>query len=176
MSRPLPQRCAIVFVYLQWLIVAVAVVVLAVERLWLGVIVGLVAAPAAIYGYVRVFPRISRAMGYGSVADVAADPTTWAPGRVVLYTGVGCPFCPIMEKRLRALQSSMGFELEVIDVTARPDLVGRKRIGSVPMLEVDGRRHSGCMTSQQLATFIREPVDVPARGLEPVSGLVATRE
>ena len=154
MTGSLPQRCPIVLLYLNWLAFLGVAAYLALERQPVFLAVWIVVAPPALYGYIRVFPRISRLLGYGSVTDREAVDPARAAARVTLYTGAGCPFCPIMEQRLRALQVTMGFELEVIEVTRRPGLVGRKRIGSVPLIEVDGRRRAGCLTSRDVAVLI----------------------
>jgi hypothetical protein len=55
----------------------------------------------------------------------------------------------------------MGFELEAVDVTLRPDILTGKRIYAVPAVEVDGRWHVGHATSQQLAALIRSEAAVP---------------
>jgi hypothetical protein len=59
-----------------------------------------------------------------------------------------------MEERLLALQSELGFPLRTIDVTARPDILARTRIRSVPVVEIAGVRHVGNLTSRQLAELI----------------------
>lgn len=48
----------------------------------------------------------------------------------------------------------MGFELETIDVTLKPELLRRKGILAVPVVEVGGRRIVGHATSRQLADLI----------------------
>jgi hypothetical protein len=76
--------------------------------------------------YVKYFPSLAKFMGYGSVADKPATTLQSSKARVILYTGVGCPFCPIVEKRLTELQKKMGFELSEIDVTLKPDILIKK--------------------------------------------------
>jgi len=154
MRNLLPQRCPVAVLYLNWLLFLGVAVFFAVQRQLVGLIVWIVAAPPAMWAYVRVFPRISAVLGYGSVADQAPESPGRSAARVTMYTGIGCPFCPIMEQRLRALQPVMGFELDVVEVTGRPDLVRRKRIGSVPVIEVEDRRRAGCMTTQELSLLI----------------------
>ncbi len=71
-----------------------------------------------------------------------------------MYSSSGCPFCPIVERRLRDLQQEMRFELQHIDVTVRPGLVKAKKIKSVPVVEVGGRRLVGHATTRDLADLI----------------------
>ena len=73
---------------------------------------------------------------------------------VTLYTALGCPFCPIVEKRLLALRESMNFEIEKIDVILRPDLLASKGIRAVPVIEVREHRIEGNATSEKLASLI----------------------
>jgi len=105
--------------------------------------------------YVRYFPSLSRFMGYGSVADQPAKDVQPTKGKVTLYTGVGCPFCPLLKRRLAGLQAKMGFELIEIDVTLRPDLLIPKGIRALPVVEVGEAHWVGNATSEQLAVFIR---------------------
>jgi len=106
--------------------------------------------------YVRYFPKVSTLMGYGSVADVPAKDIQRSATKVVLYTGVGCPFCPLVRQRLKELQSKIGFELAELDVTLRPQLAIAKGIRALPMVEVGGAQWIGNATSQQLADFISQ--------------------
>lgn len=62
---------------------------------------------------------------------------------MTLYTAVGCPFCPLVKQRLLALQVQMGFELEEVDVTLKPDLLIAKGIRAVPVVEVGEQRVVG---------------------------------
>src|SRR5665811_412386 len=102
-------------------------------------------APIFQIAYVRVFPRLSHALGYGSVADEAPAAPSHAPVNVTLYTAIGCPFCPIIEQRLDALKLTMGFTLTKIDVTLRPDLLSAKQIKGVPVVEVGSVLRTGNM-------------------------------
>ncbi len=162
----LPQRCPLATVYLTWAGYAIGLVALFLLRQYTTLVVWLVGLPAFLYGYVHIFPRISAGLGYGSVEDRPLPVTppveaSDAPA-VTLYTGAGCPFCPIVEGRLKTLQAMMGFELTVVDVTVRPDLAARHRIGSVPVVEVAGRRRAGCATSAELAQLIAGDRPEPA--------------
>lgn len=152
------QRCHLAAVWLTWLGLPLLALVV-------GVRAGLAAAGAVllvgIVGqvlYLRWFPHISRWMGYGSVADVAAGPAPVPEGRlprVTLYTANVCPFCPILRRRLAELQRHGGFEVDEVDVTFRPDIVRARGLRSVPVVEADGRLLVGNATSQQLADFLR---------------------
>jgi glutaredoxin len=107
--------------------------------------------------YIRWFPYVSRWVGYGSVADTAADaaPMPRELPRVTLYTANVCPFCPIVRRRLAALRRQSPFEIEEIDVTFRPDIIRGRGLRSVPVVEANGRLLMGNATSQQLAEFLR---------------------
>jgi predicted DsbA family dithiol-disulfide isomerase len=94
-------------------------------------------------------------MGYGSVADQAAKDVGSSSAKVVLYTGIGCPFCPLVKRRLSELQLKMGFELKEIDITFKPDLLISKGIRALPVVEVGKVQWIGNATSEQLADFIR---------------------
>ncbi len=156
MRAMLPQQCPVGMVYFTAVVYVGAGILLAFVAPFPMLVVWLAAVPIFLWVYVRIFPRISSAMGYGSVADVAsaAAAAPPAPARVTLYTGLGCPFCPIVEGRLRALQPRMGFQLQVVDVTARPDVAAREHIRALPVVSVDGRRRAGCATTDELAALI----------------------
>jgi len=154
------QQCPLPFVWLTWMGLPLLALLLGVTRGWQAAVFVLVVGVAGQLAYVRGFPRISRWLGYGSVADepagqVAKDLTRT---KVTLYTANVCPFCPIVRKRLLDLREGMGFDLEEIDVTFRPQLVLRKGIRSVPVVEAGGRLLVGNATSAQLAAFLAEAV------------------
>ena len=73
---------------------------------------------------------------------------------VQLYTGLGCPFCPIVKTRLQELQTRMGFSLTDVDVTLKPNLLISKGIRALPVVEVGDTRIVGNATSEQLAALI----------------------
>lgn len=154
MKPILPQRCPLPFLYLGWVAYVGGLIYFAVMGDYMRAGVWLVALPVAWWTYVRVFPRASHLFGYGSVADVAAGEVGRKSVVVTMYSAVGCPFCPIVEERLRALQERMGFELVHVDVTLRPDLLRSKGIRSVPVVEVGGRRWVGHATTQELAELV----------------------
>jgi glutaredoxin len=125
----------------------------------LGAAAGLVVLAVGVIGqllYVRWFPHMSRAMGYGSVTDAAAAvvPTGGTVSEVTFYTANVCPFCPIIRRRLAELQRQSRFQLREIDVTFRPDIVRAKGLRSVPVLEANGQLLVGNATSAQIAGFL----------------------
>jgi predicted DsbA family dithiol-disulfide isomerase len=102
-------------------------------------------------------------LGYGRIVDEAAEAAGNAPAKVVLYTALGCPFCPLMEQRVEDLRKQMGFTLEKIDVTLRPDLLTAKGIRSVPVVEVGARLLFGLVTTKELAAAIAEAQEPTAK-------------
>ncbi len=155
------QQCYLVAIYLNWLVLVAGLGYLLLTHHYGFAIAWLVVLPLAMWAYFRVFPSISRAMGYGNVDDKPAHdadrPELHHSGSqltVTLYTALGCPFCPIVEKRLQALRESMNFEIEKIDVTLRPDLLVSKGIRAVPVIEIGERRVEGNATSEKLTNLI----------------------
>ncbi len=140
--------------YISWLLYAGGAVYFlaregpAAALLWVAVV------PLAVWAYVRFFPRLSPHLGYGAVTDEAPETTAHQPVKVTLYTSLGCPFCPIVERRLGTLQEEMGFELERVDVTTRPGVLLAKGIRAVPVVEVGGRRLVGNATTRELANLV----------------------
>lgn len=151
------QQCPLVLVWLTWLgIPALAAWVGVGSGWWVGLLV-LVAGVLAEVAYLRRFPRLSRALGYGSVAHVQAAerPAPLERPTVRLYTASVCPFCPIVRARLAGLSREWGFAVEEIDVTFRPELVLRQGFRSVPVLEAGDARLVGNATSADLAAFLK---------------------
>jgi len=151
------QRCHLAAVWLTWIGLPLLAVV---AGLRVGLVAALFILAVAIVGqvlYLRWFPYISRWIGYGSVADTPADPAAMAGPlpRVTLYTANVCPFCPIIRRRLAALQRQTPFEVQEVDVTFRPEIIRAKGLRSVPVLEADGRLLVGNATSAQIAEFLR---------------------
>ena len=150
------QRCHLAMVWLTWLGLPLLAVVMGFRA---GIVAGVVTLAAGIVAqilYLRWFPRMSRWMGYGSVADVpAAAGAVAAPWpRVTFYTANVCPFCPIVRRRLADLQRQHPFEVDEIDVTFRPEIVLAKGLRSVPVLEAHGRLLVGNVTSAEIADFL----------------------
>ena len=141
--------------YLTWTAYIAGLVYLPLKGGYALALAWSVALPAGLWAYMRVFPEISQLLGYGRVDDVAASPVAQHPVRVTMYSSFGCPFCPIVERRLKLLQEQMGFELEHVDVTVRLGLLQAKGIRAVPVVEVGDQRLVGHATSQELAELIR---------------------
>jgi glutaredoxin len=150
------QHCNLWKVWASWVVLAGIVAYIAMVT---GPLLAAVLAATALVAqvvYVRMFPAISKWLGYGSVEDVAASspPGSSTPRRVVFYAARACPFCPIVRRRLRDLAADMRLEVEEVDVTFRPDIVRRKGFRAVPVLESDGRFWVGNATTAELAAFL----------------------
>ena len=154
------QQCFLAMIYFSWAIYIGGAAYLLHSGRWPMAIAWLVFAPIAQWAYLRVFPKVSRAMGYGSVTDTLPRSVSPAPVHVTLYTALGCPFCPIVERRLEALRSRMNFSLEKVDVTFKPQLLAAKEISSVPVIEVGDECFAGNATSEQLAAMITRAAKV----------------
>lgn len=148
------QQCHIAFVYGSWLILAGGLIFYVIRGNYLQAVFWVFFVAFFLWLYVRYFPSLSRYMGYGSVADQPAKHIQNINTKVFLYTGLGCPFCPLVKRRLIELQSKMGFELNEIDVTLKPDLLIAKGIRALPVVEVREAHWVGNATSEQLATLI----------------------
>lgn len=152
--RPLAQRCYLANVYASYgLLLALALFFLWRSGVAFAMFVTLVGVVALVV-YVRAFPSLSRFLGYGSVADTEAPSVASAATAVRLYTATGCPFCPIVRRRLQALQTRMGFTLEEVDVTLRPGVLLSRGIRAVPVVEAGDRVHVGHATTAELAALI----------------------
>jgi len=150
------QQCHISFVYSSWLILAGGMIFYLIRGNYAQAGLWLFFTALFLWLYVRNFPSLSRYMGYGSVEDRPATEVASSSGKVVLYTGLGCPFCPLVKRRLTDLQSRMMFELKEIDVTLKPDLLISKGIRALPVVEIGDVRWVGNGTSEQFAQFIKE--------------------
>ena len=150
------QQCHIAMIYLTWAIYAGGLAYFGWRGRWVMALVWLAGVPLFEWLYIRKFPSLSRSMGYGRIVDESAEAAGNAPVKVVLYTALGCPFCPLMEQRVEDLRKQMGFTLEKIDVTLRPDLLTAKGIRSVPVVEAGARLLFGLVTTKELAGAIAE--------------------
>jgi glutaredoxin len=165
------QRFHIGMIWLTWIGVPLLAVLAGlrtglVAGFLLGIVAGLGVLGIGIVAqvlYLRWFPHLSGWMGYGSVADTAAEsgPLANPAPHVTLYTASVCPFCPIMRRRLAELQRHNRFEVQEIDVTFRPEIVRAKGLRSVPVLEANGQFLVGNATSAQIAQFLSVSGTVP---------------
>ena len=151
------QQCHISMIYLSWAVYLGGLAASAWYSQWALGAVLLVAAPVIQWLYIRKFPSLSAGMGYGRITDQPAGTVARAPVKVILYTALGCPFCPLIEQRLESLQKAMNFSLEKVDVTLRPDLLASKGIRSIPVVEVQGQFLFGLVSTRDLAAAIAQP-------------------
>jgi glutaredoxin len=152
------QQCHISFVYGSWFILLGGLIFYVIKGNYLQACFWVLFIALFLWLYVRYFPSLSRFMGYGSVEDTPPKNIQHVNTRVILYTGVGCPFCPIVKRRLTELQHKMGFELKEIDVTLKPEVLINKGIRALPVIEVVIAQWIGNATSDQLVTFITKNV------------------
>jgi glutaredoxin len=152
------QRCHLSMVWLTWIGLPLLAGLVAVRAGWVLAGVVLVVGVVGQVLYIRWFPHLSRWLGYGSVVDVPAGPGAKVePIPVVtIYTANVCPFCPIVKSRLTELQRRWGFDLRVVDVTFRPEIIRDKGLRSVPVVEANGRLLVGNATSEQLVAFLTD--------------------
>jgi thiol-disulfide isomerase/thioredoxin len=143
-------------IYLTWAMYAGGLAYFGWRGRWVLALVWLAGVPLIEWLYIRRFPSLSRSMGYGRIVDEGAEATGNVPVKVVLYTALGCPFCPLIEQRLEDLRKQMGFTLDKIDVTLRPDLLAAKGIRSVPVVEAGARLLFGLVTTKELAEAVAE--------------------
>lgn len=148
------QQCHIASVYAAWIVLIGGFVYLLSRGEVIAAIVWLPVVALFLWAGIRYFPSLSSLMGYGSVADRPATSVRSSSVEVVLYTGIGCPFCPLVKTRLQALQARMGFQMREIDVTFRPEVLVAKGIKALPVIETGDRRWVGNATSEELAVFI----------------------
>lgn len=155
------QQCHISFIYLNWVIFVGGLVLYLAKGDYVQTVLWLVTVPLILWAYIRFFPSISRYIGYGSVEDQPTNHVTPAATNVIIYVGLGCPFCPIVKTRLQELQVKMGFVLTCVDVTLKPELLISKGIRALPVVEVGEKKLVGNATSEQLARLIAEHVVPP---------------
>jgi len=150
------QECKLVMIWFTWLGLPALAIIMGIMQGWLAAVFILIIGVFAQIIYIKVFPKISRLLGYGSVEDVAADSVQKikVPSKVMLYTANVCPFCPIVKQRLIELQRNLEFQLEEVDITFKPNLIKEKGFRSVPVIEKDGKYLVGNATSAQLIAFL----------------------
>jgi len=152
--RASDQQCMVTSLYRIWIAYAAGILILGYYRQWVFVGVWIVLIPIAKWAQIRFFPKYARWTKYGTVADRPPARITKTPLDVTFYHALGCPFCPIMLRRLQALQKEGGFSLQSVDVTLHPQRLAAAGIRSVPVVEVLGKRLIGNATSEQLAELI----------------------
>lgn len=148
------QQCTVSSLYRVWVAYALGLIVLATMRNWAGLLIWAAMVPLAKWAQIMFYPRLSPLFGYGSVKDESAPALAPTPTVVTFYHALGCPFCPIVLDRLKGLQSKLGFTLNSVDVTLRPQFLASRGIRSVPVVEVGGKLLVGNATSRQLAELI----------------------
>ena len=149
------QQCYMAVIYLNWLLLAGGLLFFVIKGHYGFALLWLVLIPLGMWVYIRVFPSISPLMGYGRIDDQPAQNSGHVSAKVTLYTALGCPFCPVVKRRLMALRETMEFSLEEIGVTLKPGVLMDKGIRAVPVVEAGERRLAGNATSEQLAEMIR---------------------
>ncbi len=152
------QECNLGMVWLTWFGLPVLAIVMGIlQGWWASAFILIVGVFAQIF-YIKLFTRLSKLLGYGSVNDVAVESTQKLKtlSIVTLYTANVCPFCPIVKQRLIELQRDLEFKLKEIDITFKPSLIKEKGFRSVPVIELDGDYWVGNATSAQLLSFINK--------------------
>lgn len=154
--KPMKQQCYLINVWFTWLGIPALAIAMGLLVSWWAAPFIIVTGVFAQIAYIRIFPKISRWLGYGTVEDVTVEPPVQPVGasKVTLYTANVCPFCPIVKQRLGELQGKLGFELSEVDVTFQPGLLKKKGIRSVPVVEKDGRLWIGNATTAELVSFL----------------------
>jgi glutaredoxin len=124
------------------------------ERNWPVFFSWLVLLPCARWLGLRLYPLTSKLSSHGSPKDKLPSGVSKTHVEVIVYSHNGCPFCPILRRRLEALQKQMDFTLTEVDLTLKPQIAASKEIRSVPVVEVGGSRLVGNATTEQLAEMI----------------------
>lgn len=152
------QQCTLTKLYFGLLAFAIlyagGLVFYAYRDNWPALLLWLVLLPCARCVGLRLSPPTSKWRGYGPVDDRLPSSVNKAHVEVAFYSHNGCPFCPILKRRLEALQKEMDFTLREIDLTLKPQVASSKGIQSVPVVEVGDKRLLGNATTEQLAEFI----------------------
>jgi glutaredoxin len=159
-GKAMKPQCYMAMLYLNWVVYLGVIAWAGLTGRYFFSLAWALGFPAFMLAYMAIFPRFSRVLGYGSVEDHSAAVSGGAgeggssQPEVTLYKAVGCPFCPIVERRLDELEAQGGFTLRTIDVTLRPGTLAAKGIKAVPVVEAGGQRLTGNATSQQLAALV----------------------
>jgi glutaredoxin len=154
------QQCTLTNLYFGVLVFAIlyagGVVFYGYKGNWPAVLLWLVLLPCARWVGLRLSPLTSKWRGKGAVDDKLPSGVNKANVEVAFYSHNGCPFCPIVKRRLEALQREMDFTLTKIDLSFKPQLAASKGIRSVPVVEVGKGRLVGNATTEQLAQLISD--------------------
>ena len=152
------QQCTLPHLYFAVIMFAIlyagGVVFFAFKDNWPVLLLWLVLVPAARWVSLRLSPFTSKWRDQGSIADKLPSGVNKVHVEVAFYSHNGCPFCPIVKRRLEALQKKMEFTLTKIDLTFKPQVAASKGIQSVPIVEVGKERLFGNATTEQLAQLI----------------------
>jgi glutaredoxin len=152
------QQCTVRSLYFSGAVGAISyvagIVFFAYQAQWIALLFWLVLVPSLKWAYLHFFPSASKWLGYGRVDDRLPASVTKSRVEVTYYSLLGCPFCPIVERRLKTLQAEMDFTLTTIDLTLKPQMAASKGIRSVPVVEVGADRLIGNSTTEQLADLI----------------------
>ncbi|MGA9642052.1 MAG: thioredoxin family protein [Terriglobales bacterium] len=152
------QQCSVAGLFRIWAGYAAGLAVFAYSRNRTAFLFWLVLVPVGKLVEMRFFSYFSRFFGYGRIEnDVPAANVAPTSVSVTYYSALGCPFCPIVLRRLLALQKQMGFVLQSINVSLNPQMMASRGIRSVPVVEVGEQRLVGNVTSEQLARLIGLP-------------------
>ena len=188
-GRAMKPQCYMAMLYLNWVVYLGVIAWAGLTGRYFLSLAWALGFPAFLLAYMAVFPRFSRALGYGSVEDEPAsrEPAAGGSGEaepggetaagtgsgtgasgflpeVTLFKAVGCPFCPIVERRLDELEAKGGFTLRKLDVTMRPGILASQGIKAVPVVAAGDESIVGHATSRELAGLIER-----ARGRRPPS-------
>jgi glutaredoxin len=150
------QQCNISFVYSSLSILVGGTVYFLLKGLYFHIILWIFFILALVWLYDRFLPVILGYLGYLTMDDEWANQLDHTQVNVILYTGLACPFCKIIKKRLKELQPRMDFKFKEVNITLKPVVVISKGIHALPVLEVGESRLVGNATSDQLVKFIME--------------------
>lgn len=152
------QKCTVLSLYVSGVVgvilYAAGAIFFVYKHSWIEFLLWLALLPCLKWSYLRFFPRIAKWTSYGRVVDNLPTSVKRARVEVTYYSLLGCPFCPIVERRLKTLQREMDFTLTRIDLTLKPQVAASKGIRSVPVVEVGKERLVGNATTEQLAELI----------------------
>ncbi len=155
--KQMKQECNLWIVWLTWIGIPILAMVMGLKLGLIAAVFILIVGIIAQIGYIKIFPKISGILGYGSVEDVITEPAhqIQVPLKVTLYTANVCPFCPIVKQRLIELQKKLEFKLEEVDITFKPNLIKEKGFRSVPVIEKDGKYWTGNVTTAEILSFLK---------------------